>query len=110
MPHTKRVEYVQLERVAPGTFRLAGELDVSDVDEVQAQLEKELRNGQGLDLDTSELSFMDSQGLHMLIRLGELADEVSSSVRVLNCSAAVRRLLNVAVPHGIPGVEIVGNG
>jgi anti-sigma B factor antagonist len=101
------VQDARLRRLAPGTFHLAGELDISNVDDVRTQLEEELGRGHQLVLDTSEVSFMDSQGLHVLIRLGELAAGSGSTIQVLNSSPAVRRLLNVAVPQGIPGVEIV---
>jgi anti-anti-sigma factor len=88
------------------SLRLVGELDISNVDEVQARLEEELRPGNQLTLDTTELSFMDSQGLRMLIELGSSAQHKGSSIRLLNCSRAVQRVLDTAVPDGIPGVEI----
>jgi anti-anti-sigma factor len=90
-----------------GTFRLVGELDVASVELVQSQLEKELGRSGTLTLDASDLKFMDSQGLHMLIHLGEQAEKRGETIRLVHCSQAVRRLLNVAVPHGVPGVEIV---
>jgi anti-anti-sigma factor len=94
----------------PGTLRLVGELDISNVEPVQARLEQEFTEHQRLTLDASELAFMDSQGLRMLIALGQAATVRSSVILVLNCSKAVRRSLDVAVPQGIPGVEIVDVG
>jgi anti-anti-sigma factor len=91
----------------PGTLRLLGELDISNVERVQARLEQELASTGALTLDTSELTFMDSQGIRMLIVLGEQATAMSSVVVVLNCSPGVRRSLEVAVPQGIPGVEVI---
>jgi anti-anti-sigma factor len=88
------------------SFRLIGELDSSNVPEVTAELQEELRRADQLTLDTSGLTFMDSQGLRMLIELGREASQRGSSVTVINCSRQVRRLLKVAVPTGIPGVEI----
>jgi anti-sigma B factor antagonist len=88
------------------SFRLIGELDSSNVPEVTAELQEELRRADQLTLDTSGLTFMDSQGLRMLIELGREASQRGSSVTVINCSRQVRRLLEVAVPTGIPGVEI----
>jgi hypothetical protein len=42
----------------------------------------------------------------MLIELGAEAVRLGTSVVVIRCSAQVKRLLVVAVPAGIPGVEI----
>jgi anti-anti-sigma factor len=91
----------------PGTLRLVGELDISNVESVQARLEEELADNGRLSLDTSELAFMDSQGIRMLIMLGEQALAQESAIVILNCSKAVRRSLDVSVPKGIPGVELV---
>ena len=91
----------------PGAFRLVGELDIASAEAVRSRLEGELERSGGLTLDTSDLRFMDSQGLRMLIDLGEQALKRDGTVKVLNCSKQVRRLLEVAVPTGIPGVEIV---
>jgi anti-anti-sigma factor len=94
----------------PDTVRLVGELDIANVERVQARLKKELTDNQELTLDTSQLAFIDSQGLRMLIELGEEANERGSVILVLNCSKAVRRALDIAVPQGIPGVEVVDVG
>jgi anti-anti-sigma factor len=91
----------------PGTLRLVGELDISNVERVQAHLERELASAGALTLDTSELTFMDSQGIRMLIELGQQALLRDSVILVLNCSEAVRRTLDVAFSHAIPGVELV---
>jgi anti-anti-sigma factor len=103
------VDLVRLEVAdSPSSFRLIGELDLSNVPQVAARLEKELREGGKLTIDTSDLTFMDSQGLKMLIDLGAEAARQRTAVRVVNCSGQVKQLFRVAVPTGIPGVEIVG--
>ena len=91
----------------PGTLRLVGELDLSNVDRVQARLAQELADNRQLTLDTSELGFIGSDGIRMLIMLGKEAVASESVVLILNCSKAVRRSLDVSVPGGIPGVEVV---
>jgi anti-anti-sigma factor len=106
--HTVGVEVFRLERGdTPAFFHLIGELDLSNVEEVRAQLEEELERSDGLTLDTAKLRFMDSQGLRMLIDLGEQAHHQGSTVKVVNCSGQLRRLLEIAVPSGIPGVEVI---
>jgi anti-anti-sigma factor len=98
---------LRLERVHDGFFRLIGELDVSIAPAVTERLLTELKLARGLTLDTSGLRFMDSQGLRMLILLGREVSELETTVTVANCSNAVRRLLEVSIPNGIPGVEIL---
>jgi anti-anti-sigma factor len=101
---------VELFRLEPGhqrgSFRLVGELDMTNVEMVQARLEEELGDVGTLILDASDLEFMDSQGLLMLIHLGEQAENRRETVHLVNCPQQVRRLLDVAVPRGIPGVKI----
>jgi len=86
-----------------------GELDVSNVEEVKAQLADGLRANGQLTLDTAGLTFMDSQGLRMLIQLGRLADETGSTIQLTNCPPQVQLVLDVSVPNGIPGVKIIKN-
>jgi anti-sigma B factor antagonist len=102
------VEPLRLEKAeGAGSFRLIGELDASNADEVAARLKEELGRANQLTLDTSDLTFMDSQGLHMLIELGAEAAKRGTLVRLTNSSRQVKRVLSVAVPTGIPGVEMV---
>jgi anti-anti-sigma factor len=89
------------------SFRLIGELDSSNVSEVTTRLQDGLRGADRLALDTSGLTFIDSQGLRMLIQLGAEAARRGTSVTLINPSKQVKRLLDVAIPTGIPGVEIV---
>ena len=91
----------------PGALRLFGELDISNVESVQVRLEQEFANARRLMLETAELTFIDSQGIRMLTAVGKQAIASESVVLILNCSNAVRRSLDVAVPGGIPGVEII---
>jgi anti-anti-sigma factor len=101
------MELFSLEQAdKPGSFRLVGELDIANTEAVQAKLEEELERSGALTLDATDLTFMDSQGLRMLIQLGDQAQKQGSTVKVANCSKQVHRLLQVAVPQGIPGVEV----
>jgi anti-anti-sigma factor len=100
------MELLRLEKEG-SSVRLIGELDASNAPEVTEALRDQLRRDSELILDTTDLSFMDAQGVRMLLRLGKEATERGTSLTVVNCSRAVRRLLDVAVPAGIPGVEIV---
>jgi anti-anti-sigma factor len=102
------VELLRLEKgEGPGSFRLIGELDSSNVPQTTVQLRNELHRAGRLTLDASELTFMDSQGLRMVIDLGAEAIQRETTVALVECSGQVSRLLDVAVPTGVPGVEIV---
>lgn len=102
------MESLRLEEgEGPASFRLIGEVDLSNVPHMTARLREELQRADQLSLDVSGVTFMDSQGLRMLIELGGEANQRGATVRVLNCSNQVMRLFEVAVPSGIPGVEIV---
>jgi anti-anti-sigma factor len=90
-----------------GSFRLIGELDDSNVPQVTTRLQDELRGADQLTLNASDLTFMDVQGLRMLIELGE---EAARGRPPLPLSTALGRssgYWTCAVPTGIPGVEIV---
>src|SRR2546425_5657558 len=56
---------------APRTFRLAGELDLLNAQEVEAQLEPDSKGQGDLVLDLSDLTFIDSSGIRALIRTAE---------------------------------------
>ena len=91
----------------PGRFRLEGELDITNADELADVVEEELKGGRRVFLDLSELRFMDSSGIRALIRMSKVRQEVGAPPLVLHSlSAPVRQLLSVALPSGIPGVEI----
>ena len=101
-------DLLRLERFGDdASFRLVGELDISTVPGVTERLLRELSLARRLTLDTRDLRFMDSQGLRMLILLGREASALGTTVTVLNSSDAVRRLLELSIPNGIPGVEIL---
>jgi anti-anti-sigma factor len=101
------VELLRVEKgEGPASFRLIGELDSSNVPQVTTRLQGELRRADQLTLDASDMTFMDGRGLRMLIELGKEAVQKGTSVTLINSSRQVKRLLDVVVPTGIPGVEI----
>jgi anti-sigma B factor antagonist len=56
---------------APRTFRLAGELDLLNAEEVEAKLEPDSKGQGDLVLDLTDLAFIDSSGIRVLIRTAE---------------------------------------
>lgn len=72
---------VQIIRDAPRLVRVSGELDLASSPTLAAELEEAAASGEGpLILDVSDLTFIDSTGLRVLIdvaqRLGESGDLV----------------------------------
>jgi anti-sigma B factor antagonist len=93
-----------------GRFRLIGELEIANVEAVAQRLGEELKAGRRLCLDLSGLTFMDSKGLGLLLRLRSLAEESNLSPLVLvTPSSIVRKVLSTAVPHRLAGLEIWAN-
>jgi anti-anti-sigma factor len=91
----------------PGRYLLRGELEVANTEAVAERLEGDLRAGRRLELDLSGLKFIDSQGVRMLFRLATSAAELElTPVIVVAPSVEVTRVLDIAVPGGIPGLEI----
>jgi anti-anti-sigma factor len=78
---------------------LTGEVDMSNAAPVRQQIAESVTSDEdALIVDLSELSFMDSAGLHALIELGTVLDER-------------RQQLLLCIPHGSPierAIEIIG--
>jgi anti-anti-sigma factor len=69
---------------------LAGELDVSNVDELQAEIAPVLeQNPDRLVFELSDLAFMDSSGIAVLLQVAARIDDV----RLRNPTQIVRRLV-----------------
>jgi anti-anti-sigma factor len=92
----------------PGLFLVQGELEVANIEAVADRLERELRAGHRLGIDLSAVKFIDSQGVRLLVRLSALAEELGlAPVTVYSPSEEVERVLSIAIPDGIPGLEII---
>ena len=76
---------------ASGTplIRLTGELDISNVATIEAQVDSVVSSGQKVSFDLSALTFMDSSGIAMLLRVAERADAVA----LRQPSATVKRII-----------------
>jgi len=97
---------VEVRREGDGRFEVEGELDVSNVEELGEVL-WELRAGSSLVVDLSGLAFMDSQGLRLFLQLALYAEQRGLGPMVLvNPSRAVRRVLEISLPHGLPGLAV----
>ena len=76
---------------------LAGEVDLSRFEEIdQALAEAEASAPATLEIDVSEVSFMDSQGLRLLLRARERAAAKDRRLTLVDPSPAVRHLLELS--------------
>ena len=88
-------------------FRLEGELDMATADDLSQLLKVAVLECRPLVLDFSGVSFMDSSGLRALLEAAGQTEE-GGSVIVLNPSLQVRRVLDISIPGGTPGLEVRG--
>lgn len=85
------------------TVRLAGELDIAGLPDVQPALDELLsREPQPVLIDLSELRFLDSSGVAVLIRIANHFDRIE----IRDAAPAVRRvveILGLAARLGLEG-------
>jgi anti-sigma B factor antagonist len=86
-------------------FRLKGELDMATAGDLSALLKTAADRVDPMVLDLSEVSFMDSSGLRALLEGAGLPKENGPTV-ILDPSPQVRRLLDISIPGGVPGLEV----
>jgi anti-anti-sigma factor len=89
-------------------FRLEGELDMATADDL-SQIFRDAPSNDPIVLDFSGVSFMDSSGLRALLE-GAGQPTGCGPVVIVNPSAQVRRVLEISIPGGTPGLEVRGPG
>lgn len=97
---------MQLEITATDEgFRLEGELDMATAGDLSEVLRAAATDDDPLVLDFEGVSFMDSSGLRALLEGADLPEE-RGPVVIRNPTAQVRRVLDISIPGGIPGLEV----
>ncbi|WP_330346043.1 STAS domain-containing protein [Streptomyces longwoodensis] len=87
---------VSLPREDVALVRVEGHLDLDTATEFQAHLANQLHHGRKhFLLDLSEVPFMDSSGMNIILRVYQEARELPGSVHVINPTAPVRRVLDL---------------
>ncbi len=97
---------LQITRTEDG-FRLDGELDMATADDL-GQIFRDAPSNETIVLDFSGVSFMDSSGLRVLLE-GAGQPTGCGPVVIVNPSAQVRRVLEISIPGGTPGLEVRGS-
>ena len=85
-------------------YRLEGELDMATVGELSDLLHATGDNDEPIVLDFSGVKFMDSSGLRALLEGGRSDD--CGPVVIKDPSEQVRRLLEITIPDGAPGLRV----
>jgi anti-anti-sigma factor len=97
---------MQLEITATDDgYRLEGELDMATAGGLTELLLTASGGDAPLVLDFSGVSFMDSSGLRALLE-GAANPNGSGPVVVQDPSPQVRRVFEITIPDGVPGLEI----
>ena len=93
-----------VERSNPSTLALAGRLDSSTAPELDAVLDRVLRNAglARLVFDLSQLEYISSAGIRCFIRARKAIEPAGGKVAVVNPQPPVRKVLDIvkAIPHG----------
>jgi anti-sigma B factor antagonist len=103
-PHAQVEVEVLAPDVATGApvIAIKGEVDLSNASVLQAQIDEILGAGvKRVVLDLSSLTFIDSSGIAVLVRLHNRV----GSVQVRNPTAAVRRIIKVTGLQEVFGLE-----
>lgn len=74
---------------------IAGEVDLAVAEDFIGVAQTCLEQSKGIGLDLGRVTFMDSSGLGVLVRLRKEATQQSKSFALVNVSPSVERLLEV---------------
>jgi len=86
-------EFETEERDGVAVVRVMGELDLAEVEPLQAEFDRLCANGLSkLTVDLSELDFVDSTGLHVLLRLGARCARQQLALQLVPGPPGVQRL------------------
>jgi anti-anti-sigma factor len=110
----RRSDLVRVDISGDDNFRiarLAGEIDISNADEVTNTLTRMPNTLYGLIVDLSELTYLDSAGVRMLYELGNrLSLRTQSLVVISPAGQPPRRILELTgVPERVQVVETLGD-
>lgn len=97
---------VQPSEGDPRGFRLIGEIDISNADQLIDSFGGTLSKEGDLTLDLSGLAFMDSTGIKVLIELSKTLGK-SGQLRLISPGSAVARVLELVRVETFPNVVVV---
>jgi anti-anti-sigma factor len=78
------------------TIAAVGEIDLATAGDIETQLQELWESGWvAVDIDLRQVTFMDSSGLHMMVRATRAAHRMGRSLTIIDGSDQVRRLLEL---------------
>ncbi len=91
------------------TVALLCEIDHHSAKPIREEIDKKMfqHRPDTLILDFSEVRFMDSSGIGLIIGRSELAGELSASVRIVGLSSALLRLVRLSGIEKIRNISIM---
>jgi anti-sigma B factor antagonist len=95
----------RVERGEDHSFQLIGELDVATADHLYRQVGGTLKDGRDVRLDLSRLTFIDSSGLHMLVKLCKGLQN-GGRVVIERPTDAVVKVFDIVGADQFPNLEI----
>ena len=108
---TSDPELISVTPSAGGRVSVAGEVDCSTAPRLAACLDATLASGPDeLVVDLTEVTFLDSAGLHALVTAHAQAGRLGVPMRVLVATRAVLRPIQVTGLEHVLGVERVQRG
>ena len=90
-----------------GGYRLEGELDLATSEHLLTAIRGWSGGGEPLTLDFSGVTFMDSSGLRALLEAARNRMDGDLLV-ILDPTPQVRRVLDISLPDGAPGLQVRG--
>lgn len=87
-------------------FQLEGEIDMASASDFAEFLREAGEDPDQIVLDFSGVSFMDSSGLRVILEAAGRREGCGSLV-ILHPAPQVQRVLDISIPGGTPGLEVL---
>jgi anti-anti-sigma factor len=84
----------RVERIG-STLRVAGEIDLANAGSLGTSIIAEIAPGTDLVVDCSGITFIDSQGVAMMVQVHETGQRIGSAVRWTNVQPQQRKVLEI---------------
>ena len=98
----------QVDRLGPGCFRLAGELDMASTPILDLAMLAAVEGRGDVVLDLAELTFIDSYGIGSLVALSQALDHQARKLVLAAPTTFILGVLRIAGVEFWPGVQVRG--
>jgi len=98
------VTQLKIDEMAPNRYRISGELDMDSAPRLEEALAPVVGTAP-LTLDLGDLTFIDSSGLHALVKLSTRMNG-SAPLTLGNVPVGVQRILDIVGLESLPGIVV----